>query len=53
MAAGQQADQQPIDHAALADDDLLDLAVERFEPSAHLLSVAIDLGGIGGHAENP
>ena len=41
---------QTIDHAALADDHLLDLAVKRIETGTHLLSLAVDLGEVGGHA---
>jgi hypothetical protein len=32
VAAGQQANEQPIDEGALADEDFANFAVKRFEP---------------------
>ena len=43
MPAGEQAEQQAIDHGALADDHLLDLAIKGIEAGTNLDGAAIDV----------
>src|SRR5262249_50646278 len=50
MSAGQQANEQPLDHRALADDDLLHLGENGIETSAHLADGAVDFSRVDGHA---
>jgi predicted Zn-dependent protease with MMP-like domain len=49
VSAGEQADQQSIEHAALADDDALDLGVQRIESGAQVADLAVDFLDVNGH----
>ena len=48
MAAGEQAEQQPVQHLVLADQDLADLGLESGEPTLELGDV---FGEAIGHVE--
>src|SRR5207244_6422922 len=49
MSASQEADQQPLDHGALTDDDLFHFGEEWVDAGAHLADGPVDLGGVDGH----
>ena len=49
VAAGEQAEQQPVQHLVLADQDLADLGLERGEPTLELGDV---FGELVGHMDD-
>ena len=53
VAVGEQPDQQPVDHVALADDDLADLLADAVERLALLLDLGAQRLDRGGHSIPP
>src|SRR5262249_34985986 len=47
VAASEQADEEPVDHDALADDDTGDFAVKRLQQGPHFAHLAVEF--VGGH----